>query len=160
MRPQRFQDWAVTTLRQAPEVAEVEPWQDGRTRPLGLKVRLRTGAEIWTGITAVGAPGEDYSQPEQPVVGEAPAEVPVPELVGANGKVNVRGSELYLAAVLNNAGSAEVASTYGYSDRAAPALHPGVGVNFHSGGKINCVFVHALRPGQNPGKQYDLPTEV
>ncbi|GHJ28223.1 hypothetical protein [Streptomyces hygroscopicus] len=160
MRPQRFQDWAVDALRQGTEVAEVEPWQDGRNRPYGLKTRFRTGAEIWMGITAVAPPGEDYSQPEQPVEGEPPAAVPVPELVGANGKVSVTQAERHLAALLNNAGSAEVAGAYGYSDRADPALNPGVGVDFHSGGKIHCVFVHALRPGQNPGTQYDLPAEV
>ncbi|AGP56202.1 hypothetical protein [Streptomyces rapamycinicus] len=159
MRPQRFQDWAVEALRQGPEVAEVEPWQEGHKQPFGVKTRLRTGAEIWMGITAVSPPGEDYGQPEQPVEGEAPAAVPVPELVGATGKVAITQAERHLAALLNNAGSGEVAGAYGYSDR-GPAQNPGVGVDFHSGGKIHCVFVHALRSGQNPGSPYNLPTEV
>jgi hypothetical protein len=160
MRPQRFQEFAVNTFRAGKEVTNATPWTEQTKRPFGVKVHFSTGAQLWLGITAMAAPGEDYSQPETPVSSEPPADMAVPELY-VNGKVSIAKAELYLAALINNAGSAEVARVYGYSDRPTPAMHPGLGVDFHNGSKIQMVFVHAVRAGQDsPTAEYDLPTEV
>lgn len=158
MRPARFQEFALKALTAAPGILSVEPWQDGTTRPNGLKVTLATGAQVWPAITAVSAPGEDYSQPEQPVEGEPLPDVPLPQLAGD--KVKVTDVELFLVAVLTNAGCREIAQVYGYSDRPSPNLHPGVGVEFHSGAKIHMGFVHAMSAGRSPGRPWDLPTAV
>lgn len=158
MRPERFQEFAVKTLSNAPGVLSVEPWQEGPQRPFGLKVTLASGAQVWPAITAVSAPGEDYNQPETPVEGEALPEVPFPELPA--GKVPVTDVERYLVAALTNAGSREIAEVYGYSDRPTPNLTPGVGVDFHNGAKIHMGFVQAIPAGRGPSRAWDLPTTV
>ncbi|NUK26892.1 hypothetical protein [Streptomyces lunaelactis] len=62
-------------------------------------------------------------------------------------------AELYLAALLINAASDEIARVvYGYSDRAAPAMHPGVGVDFISGARANLPIIHTARAGQGRGR--------
>ena len=35
-----------------------------------------------------------------------------------------------------------------------------VGVEFHSGARIHMAFVHAMRPGQTPGRAYALPDTI
>ncbi|SFD28839.1 hypothetical protein [Streptomyces aidingensis] len=156
MRPQRFMDFAVRTYSAAG--LEAEPWQDGTKRPFGVRVRLPGGGQIWHAVTAAAPPGEDYAAPEQPVEKEAPAPVPLPAL--GNGPVPVPAAEQYLAALLTNAGSLEIIRAYGYSGREASSQNPGLGVEFHSGGKIHCVFVHAARAGQQRGQEYALPGEI
>ncbi len=159
MRPARFMPFAAQALTKAPGILAVEPWQDGGTRPYGLKVTLATGAQVWPAITAVGAPGEDYSQPEpeKPATGEPPAEIPAPEL---SGKLPMGTVEKALAAALASSGSPEIARVYCYSDRDKPNINPGVGVEFHSGARIHMAFVHAMRPGQTPGRAYALPDTI
>lgn len=158
MRPARFQEFALKTLTAAPGVVSVEPWNDGTTRPYGLKVTLVGGAQVWPAITAVGAPGEKYSEPEAPVEGEVLPEVPLPDLPA--GKIPVTTVEAFLVAAMTNAGSREIAQVYGYSDRPTPSLHPGLGVIFHNGAKINMGFVQALSAGRSPGRAWDVPTAV
>lgn len=52
------------------------------------------------------------------------------------------------------------ARAYGYRDRPAPAMHPGVGVEFHSGARANLPFVHTARPGQGRGRNaFQLQSE-
>lgn len=157
MRPARFMPFAAQTLTQAPGILTAEPWQDGNARPYGLKVTLATGAQVWPSITAVGAPGESYDQPEQPVEAEPPAEIPAPAL---DGKLSMGAVEKTLAAAIANSGSKEIARVYCYSDREAPNQHPGLGVEFHNGAKIHMAFVHAEPAGRNPGRAYDLPKAI
>ncbi|MGK5533280.1 hypothetical protein [Streptomyces sp. URMC 129] len=159
MRPERFQQFALDAYAQASGIGQAEPWSDGTKRPLGIKVRFASGAEIWHGITAQPRDGDRYDEPEQPVEKQAPDPLPLPDLGG--GRIRITDAELYVAAVLNNTGSPEIARCYGYSHgrQQAPAI-PGVGVEFWSGARIFMPFVHALRSGQTPGKEYDLPQEV
>lgn len=157
MRPARFQEFAQQTLAGAPGIAAVEPWQDGTTRPFGLKVTLGTGAQVWPAITAVAAPGEHYDQPETPVEGEPPAEMPMPPL---EAKMPITEVEKVIAAALAASANPEIARVYCYSDRKQPNLNPGVGLHFHNGGKIHMVFVHAMRAGQTPGRPYALPEAI
>ncbi|MCF3101445.1 hypothetical protein IPZ58_07605 [Streptomyces roseoverticillatus] len=160
MRPERFQEFAVKALTQAPDIRTVEPWNEGARRPFGVKIEFTTGAQIWHAITYTMAPGEKMSEPEAPPVeGEAPAEVPWPELI-KGGKIDVRASEQYLVAAILNAGNAEVAEASGYSLPEKPALHPGFSVQFHNGSKIFCVYEYALRSGERPGTKFDLPEAV
>lgn len=159
MRPQRLMEFVVETLNKAPEVQRAEPWQEGTVRPFGVQVTFVTGAEMWLGVMAAAAPGENYDQPEVPVTAEPPAEVPVPELL-QGGKVTPLSAEAYIAAVLTNSGSAEINRVYGYSEGATPTrptAHPGVGLEFHSTGKGFLPFVHTARAGQGKGRQaFDL----
>ena len=156
MRPDRFRDFAIQTYTAAG--LEAEAWQETARRPNGIKVTLPSAAQIWHAITAQSTDGDDLSQPEKPVEGQAPEPVPVPDISG--GTVGVTDAERHLAALVHNANSREVAAAYAYSARQTPSVHPGYGVNFHSGARVFCVFVHALRPGQSPAGEYDLPREV
>lgn len=157
MRPARFQEFAQKTLTGAPGILAVDAWNEGTVRPYGLKVTLGTGAQVWPAITAVAAPGERYDQPEAPVEAEPPAEIPAPTL---DGKLPITEVEKVLASALAASGNPEIRRVYCYSDRKQPNLHPGVGVEFHSGAKINLPIVHAMRAGQTPGRPYTLPETV
>lgn len=139
MRPARFQEFAITAFQRGSEVAAVEPWQDGTRRPYGVQVRFNTGATFRVSITAVTPPGESFKASEVPVEAAPPAEVPVPDLYDA-GKVTPQRAELYLAALLNNTGSPEIAEAFAYSDRDTPPMNPGLGVSFHNGGKAHMLI--------------------
>ena len=159
MRPQRLMEFVVETLGKAPEAGGAVPWQEGGVRPFGVQVTFVTGSEMWLGVMAAAAPGESYDQPEVPVTAEPPAEVAVPELL-EGGKVSPLSAEAWIAAVLANAGSAEIKRVYGYSDGATvtrPTSAPGVGLEFHSTGKGFLPFVHTARAGQGKGSRaFDL----
>ncbi|WP_062207354.1 hypothetical protein [Streptomyces sp. NBRC 109706] len=157
MRPARFQQFAIAAYQAAG--LQAEPWTEGTTRPFGVKVRLPGGAEIWHAITTQPRDGDRQEEPEQPVEKEAPHPVDVPELPA--GRAPVAAVERYLAALISNAGSAEVSRVYGYSDREQSGSTAGFGVEFWSGAKAFAPFVHAMRPGQtSPGQEFDLPREV
>lgn len=139
MRPARFQEFAVTAFQRGSEVSAAEPWQDGTKRPYGVRVKFNTGTVFHVSITTVTPPGENFQKSESPVTAEPPAEIPVPDLYDA-GKVTPHRAELYLAALLNNAGNPEVAETFAYSDRETPPMNAGLGVNFHNGGKAHMLI--------------------
>lgn len=139
MRPARFQEFAIKAFGRGTEVAAVEPWQDGTRRPYGVQVRFNTGTTLNVSITAVTPPGERFTEPEVPVEAAPPVEVAVPDLYEA-GKVTPKRAERYLAALLANAGSSEVAEAFAYSDRETPPMNPGLGVNFHNGGKAHMLI--------------------
>lgn len=160
MRPQRFVEFAVKALAQAPDVRTVEPWQEDSKRPFGLKVTFTSGAQIWPAITYTAAPGEKADEPEVPVEGEPPAEVAFPGLA-QGGKISIKAAELYLAAGLLNSGCREITEAYGYSHADPPNMHPGLGVKFGNGSRIHMVFLHALRAGEDhPGSGGSLPEAV
>ncbi|QSS91483.1 hypothetical protein [Streptomyces sp. M54] len=155
MRPARFQDFAVEALAKAPDVKSVEPWQEP-DRPFGVHILFMSGAQIWAAITATAAPGEDYKQPENPVSYEAPAEVAYPDLY-EGGKVTPQLAEKYLAAAFTNSGSPEIESVYAYSVKDPATAHPGLGLRFHSEARIQLLFQHTARPGQDKGNSpFDL----
>jgi hypothetical protein len=139
MRPARFQEFAITAFQRGSEVAAVEPWQDGTRRPYGVQVRFNVGTTLRVSITAVTPPGESFKAPEVPVEAEPPAEIPVPDLYDG-GKVTPQRAELYLAALLANTGSPEIAETFAYSNRETPPMNAGLGVNFHNGGKAHMLI--------------------
>ncbi len=156
MRPARFQQFAIDTYRAAG--LRAEPWTEGDRRPYGVKVGLPSGAEVWHAITVQSPDGERYDQDEQPVEKDAPEPVAVPEL-GA-GRMRLADVERHLAALLTNTGSPEIVKCWTYSDREQPATTPGLGVEFWSGGRAFLPFAHALRAGADPGREFDLPTEI
>ncbi|WP_165985997.1 hypothetical protein [Streptomyces sp. YIM 98790] len=156
MRPQRFMDFAVRTYTAAG--LQAEPWQEGTKRPFGVQVTLPNGGQIWHAITAVAVPGEDYAAPEQPVEKEAPTPVPLPSI--GSGPVPVPEVERYLAALMTNSGSPEIARAYGYSGRESSSQYPGFGIEFHSEAKVHCVFVYGARAGQQRGQEHAVPKEV
>ncbi|GAA3864118.1 hypothetical protein [Streptomyces sedi] len=157
MRPARYQQFAIDTYRAAGLAAE--PWEEGTRRPYGVCVTLPSGARLWHAITAQARPGDDGSQPEEPVVKEAPNPLPLPEI--ETGRVPVPRLELYLSALINNAGSGEIESVYGYSDRSTPPTTPGFGVRFWSEARIYAPFVRSAAPGgRDGGAAFDLPAEI
>ncbi|WP_329127222.1 hypothetical protein [Streptomyces sp. NBC_01465] len=138
MRSERFQQYCLTALAKGPDIQAVEPWSNTVERPMGLA------------LTTVAAPGQKLDQTEIPVTGEKPAEIPLPDLY-EDGKISPARAELYLAALLTNGGSEELLRASGYSGRPVPAMHPGVGVEFHSGGKANLPFAHTARSDKQFG---------
>ena len=154
MRPARFQDFAVDALAKAPDVKSVDAWQEG-SRPFGVHIMFMSGAQIWAAITATAAPGEDYKQPESPVAYEAPAEVAYPDLYDG-GKVTPQLAEKYLAAALTNSGSGEIAAVYAYTVNDPGTANPGVGVKFNNEARIQMLFQHTARAGQDKGRAFDL----
>lgn len=155
MRPQRYMQFAADAYRAAD--LHAEPWTES-SRPFGIKVRLASGAEVWHAITAQSREGEQFDEPEQPVEGEPPAPVEVPSL--GTGRTRVTDIERYLTALVINTGSPEIAQGYAYSEGSKTGNTPGYGVRFHSGARVFAPFVHVLRPGQTPGKEFDVPQEV
>lgn len=156
MRPARYQQFAIDTYRAAGLAAE--PWEESTRRPYGVCVTLPSGARLWHAITAQARPGDDYSGPEEPVVKDAPAPLPVPEI--GTGRVPVPRLELYLAALINNGGSGEIEAVYGYSDRPTPPTTPGYGVRFWSEARAFAPFVRSAAPGRDGGAAFDLPKEI
>ncbi|WP_052852343.1 hypothetical protein [Streptomyces avicenniae] len=136
MRPQRFQQFAIDAYQAAGMKAE--PWSEGTKRPLGVALTLPNGAQLRHAVSGQSRDGDAYGEAEQPVEGEAPAPVPVPDLGRG---AEPRQVEAYLAAVLTNTGHPEILRAYAYGDREQPPKHAGVGVVFHSGAKVYCLFV-------------------
>jgi len=149
-------EFVANTLAKAPEVTRTEVWQEGTTRPYGVQVTFVTGAEMWCGVVAAAPPG-GYS--DKPTTDVPRAEQPVPELL-QGGKITPLTAEAYIAATLNNAGNSEIKRVYAYSAGAtptSPTAHPGVGLEFHDGGRGFLPFIHTARPGQGKGNRaFDL----
>ncbi|BCK74022.1 hypothetical protein Srufu_079750 (plasmid) [Streptomyces libani subsp. rufus] len=156
MRPQDLMEFVVDTLSKAPEVQRAQAWQEGTTRPCGVHVNFATGSELWVAVTAASPPG---GYDEKPVTDQPPAETAVPD-IASSGKITPLAAEAYIAAVLTNAGNDEIKRVYAYSAGATPTqptAHPGVGLEFHSGGRGFLPFVHTARPGQGKGNRaFDL----
>ncbi|MEU3602694.1 hypothetical protein ABZ714_28860 [Streptomyces sp. NPDC006798] len=152
MRTARFLPFASEALSKAPDIQDVTSWDRG-DHTKGLKISFTSGAQLWVGVTMTTAPGERIEQPESPVHGDAPDEVALPDLY-EDGKITPDRAKKYIAAALTHAHCDEIETVYPYSDEAA---NPGVGVKFHNGSRIYCLFTQTARPGQGPGgKKYDL----
>lgn len=126
MRIDRFQEHLLSVCNATPGI-EAETWSDGTRRPHGMRIKLPNGTEVRHAITRVRAPEEDIEAPEEPVLGEPPAELPLP--------APDKPAE-YLAAVLANSGSKEMARIWVYES----AERPGVGVEFYNGAKIHMLL--------------------
>jgi hypothetical protein len=146
---ERVVPYAVDALTAAPDIQRAETWSDG-DRPFGPTVTFSTGARLWLALTRAAAPGASLDA-EAPVTGQAPAEVPLPDLY-ADGKITAGRAEQYLAAVLTNAAHSEVARVHTYSGLTPAAMHPGVGIVFHSKARVHLPFVHTARAGQDRGR--------
>ncbi|MGW0335485.1 hypothetical protein ACWD0J_27045 [Streptomyces sp. NPDC003011] len=152
MRPQRFQEFCLTALT-APDIKSVDAWSEPGSRPFGLEVTFTSGSRLWLGITATGAPGDNYDQPEVPVTGACLPGAPWPNLYDiTKGHITPHSAERYLAAAVTNMGSPEIARVWAYSARDTPPSHPGVGAEFHSGARIFLPLIHTARPEQQRGQ--------
>lgn len=112
-----------------------------------------TGSQVWFG-TAWAHP--DGMKPDDDVVvhGEAPAEVPLPDLFD-NGKVSPARAAEYLAAAFTNSRNTEILSVAAYGPE---NYNPGFGVRFHNGARAFNVIYHVARAGQGiSGPAYQLP---
>ncbi|MFD9792112.1 hypothetical protein ACFWXK_14300 [Streptomyces sp. NPDC059070] len=156
MRIQRFYDFATEALAKGPDIQAVDPWSRNAAHLMGWVITFSSGARIWVGLTTTAAPGDKDDQKEIPVTGDAPTEVPYPELY-ADGKITPTRAQAYLAAALTNSGSTEISRAYPYSDT---NQHPGLGVIFHSEARASLLFHHTARPGQDKGSSaFSLQTE-
>ncbi|MFE4873847.1 hypothetical protein [Streptomyces sp. NPDC056682] len=77
----------------------------------------------------------------------------LPALFDDAGKVSPLRAGAYLAAVLMNAGSTEIAEVYGYTPRAGQAAQNlGLGGVLHDGARLYGPFVHTAQAGQDRGR--------
>lgn len=126
MRIDRFQEHLLSVYGATPGI-EAKAWSDGTRRPHGMRITLPNGTEVRHALTRVRAPEEDIEAPEDPVLGEPPPELPVPP---------PENPAEYLAAVLANSGSKELARIWVYES----SERPGLGIEFHSGAKIHMLL--------------------
>jgi hypothetical protein len=148
-------------LAEAPGVASVAPFADeGITdKPCGNVITLSTGARLyvqWVRTAAAG--GEDQSQPEVPVTGQAPEPVGVPALP-ASGRTSMALVEEFLVAVITNGKSDEIKSVSGKTDRSGQQPY-GLTIAMHSGANVYGLFLHTLPAGQSPGGEFQQREEV
>lgn len=163
MRLPRWAPWVHDVLNGSPAITQVQTFADAgiRDKPCGHVVRLRTGATIavqWVRTSASG--GEDQSQPEEPVTGEPPAPVEVPDLP-ASGKVPLTLVEAHLAALILGAANPEVRAVERTSQR-PDGGKCGVNVHMHSGATVYAVFLHTAPAGAgfSSGGEYRQREEV
>lgn len=106
MRPDRFQAFVLEQLGAHPAVAQAAPLQEtGESRyPYGVAVKLTAGGEFRWQITAESAPGDRYSEPEQPVEGDPAPGVEAPKAAGPYGLAD---ADAFMAHVLAAAGCRE-----------------------------------------------------
>lgn len=164
MRLPRWAPWVQDVLAGSPAITGVQSFADaGITgKPFGHVITLRTGAKVavqWVRTSASG--GEDQSQPEEPVTGEPPARVTLPELP-ASGRVPLRLVEEHLAALIAGGGSNEIRAVERKSVRAEPGPRPcGLTVHMHSGADVFGVFVHMAPAGASfSGGEFEQREEV
>ncbi|MBM9510062.1 hypothetical protein [Actinacidiphila acididurans] len=107
MRPDRFQAFVLEQLGAHPAVAQAAPLAEtGETRyPYGVAVKLTAGGEFRWQITAESAPGDRYSEPEQPVEGDPAPGVQAPAVSGPYGLAD---ADAFMAHVLTAGRSAEL----------------------------------------------------
>lgn len=165
MRLARWEPWVRDVLNGSPVITGVQRFADAgiTTRPCGHVITLRTGATVavqWVRTSASG--GEDQSQPEQPVTGEPPAPVTLPELP-ASGRVPLTLVEEHLAALITNGGSAEVRAVERKSTRPDAGPRPcGLTIHMHSGADVFGVFLHTVPAGADltSGGEFQQRKEV
>lgn len=156
MRLPRWAPWIGEVLAGSPAIQEVGTFeQAGITgKPFGHVIRLRTGATIaiqWVRTAASG--GEDQSQPEEPVTGEPPAAVEVPDLP-ASGKVPLALVEAHLAALILGAANPEVRAVERTSERPG-SKKAGVNIHMHSGATVYAVILRTASAGASIGSGGD-----
>lgn len=150
MRLPRWAPWVQGVLAGSPAITGVQTFADaGITgKPCGHVITLRTGAAVaiqWVRTSASG--GEDQSQPEEPVTGQPPAPVTLPELP-ASGRVVLTLVEEHLAALIVNGGSDEIRAVERTSQRPDQgSAKCGVNVHMHSGATVFAVFLYTASAG-------------
>ncbi|WP_432158413.1 hypothetical protein [Streptomyces sp. bgisy153] len=129
MRPERFQDWLIDTVKNTPGADRVQSLAEaGDTKhPCGLAVTRGGREERWQ-ITHQLADGEKHEHEESRVEG-VPYSAPVPQPGGA--------ADLWLAGVIGAAESPEIARVERWTERpdATDATQAGLTVFHHSGAR-------------------------
>lgn len=110
MRPGTFQDFALTTLTSHATVTGARPLPDvGETRyPYGLAIRVHDGTEYRWQITAESAPGDKYSETEQPGDGEPATLADAPAGPAGGGPFGLADADELLAHVLTHAKNRQI----------------------------------------------------
>ncbi|MFH8410680.1 hypothetical protein ACH4FX_38805 [Streptomyces sp. NPDC018019] len=123
MRPQRFQDYLVDLLKNAPGVTRVQPLSEaGDTKhPFGVAVAGPGGESRWQIIGQL-ASGSRHDDPDTPATGQ-PAPVTEPQAGDS--------PEGWLAAVISAAESPEIERIERWSTREGGGKQ-GVTVSFHN----------------------------
>ncbi|GHA01672.1 hypothetical protein ACFOOM_33775 [Streptomyces echinoruber] len=126
MRPQRFQDFLIDTVKNTPGTVQVRSLAEAgdSKHPFGVAVSTSDGESRWQ-IVGQLAEGERHEHEEQPVQG-APA--------AWTDAVPGDSPEGWLAAAIGRAESPEIARIDRWSVREGDTRQ-GITVHFHSGAK-------------------------
>lgn len=166
MRPARFEPFMKDLVEQsmatgdAPAVAGVATFREiGYDIPSGLRFTLTTGASVYVQFVH-GAPrgGSPVDEPERIIEGEPPAQVPGVRVELHGGKVPMVSLEQWLAALVINSQSRELASLERYStrDQSRRGFHQyGLTILWHSTGEAYAYVRHTLPAGETARPQTD-----
>lgn len=164
MRLPRWVPWVRDVLAGSPAITEVQAFADAgiTDKPCGHVIRLRSGGSVavqWVRTSASG--GEDQSQPEEPVTGQPPEPVTLPELP-ASGRVALTLVEEHLAALIVNGGNDEIRAVERTSRRPGESTKCGLNVHMHSGATVYGVFLHTAPAGTSltSGGEFQQREEV
>ncbi|MFF3848068.1 hypothetical protein [Streptomyces sp. NPDC002328] len=127
MRPARFQDWLINTVKNTPGADRVQTLADAgdSKHPFGLSV-IRGGREERWQITHQLADGEKQEHEDRPVEG-TPYSAPAPQPSDA--------ADVWLAGVIGAAECPEIDRVTRWTDRPDPSTQAGVTVFFHNGSR-------------------------
>lgn len=159
MKPEPFRPWAQEQFAKSVAVASVDGVQDEQRENAHITythVTLATGAKIV--IHWVGSSPPVPVDPDNPVTGQPPAPVKVPELA-TSGRLRTADIEEHLAALLNNGGHEQVLDVTGYSadPKLGGATQPyGIRIRFHDESIVYGLFRHTLSKGQQPGQHTEF----
>lgn len=155
MRLPRWAPWVREVLQGSPAITGVKPFAEAgiQDKPVGHIITLRTGATVavqWVRTSADG--NDDHSLPEEPVTGEPPTAVTLPELP-SSGRTSLALVEEHLAALITNGGSSEIRAVERKSVRPEPGPRPySVIVHMHSGAKVVGLFLRSAPAGASIGQ--------
>ncbi|MCZ4604766.1 hypothetical protein O3S80_13645 [Streptomyces sp. Lzd4kr] len=127
MRPARFQDWLIDTVKNTPGADRVQSLAEAgdNKHPFGVAL-IRGGREERWQITHQLADGEKQDHDERPVE-DTPFTAPAPQ--------PGHTADVWLVGAIGAADCAEIARVERWQDRPEPASQAGVTVFFHNGAK-------------------------
>jgi hypothetical protein len=161
VRVERFGEWITGLARSNAGQVQVQTWdesgitqQPGWEHTAGLTLTSPAGGTIDIQWVHGRAGGDRRDEAEKIVEGEPPAPVePVVLAPAPDGRISAEQVEAWLAALITNSGSREVAKVTRYSHRRAdpnaPAAHKyGITVDWHSRNSVYGGVVYMLRQGE------------
>lgn len=147
MKPGVFAGWAERVLGQSPAIARISRAPEADP-PFVSVIELASGAAIH--LQWVGTAPPKPEDPDNPVTGQPPAPVKVPEL-STSGRLRTADVEAHLAALLTNAGNDQIMDVTGYTQDptlGSDGQRHGIRIRCHDESAVYGLFRHTLPAGQ------------